>query len=113
MTFFVNKKDVACEQHPELGHITFRMLNERHGCVAGFQSGISVYTTLNYKTPGMHEDQEGFIVLEGRGWAKVGDEEFRLEPEVCFIAPAGTPHCIKRDPESEHVKVCWFHGAIS
>jgi quercetin dioxygenase-like cupin family protein len=52
-------------------------------------------------------------VLEGRGWAKVGDEEYRLEPEMCFIAPAGVLHCIKRDPDSEYVKLCWFHGAIA
>lgn len=113
MPYFVNRKDVPPEPHPELGHTTYRMLDERHGCVAGFQSGISVYTALEYPTPGVHEDQEGFVVLEGRGWAKVGDEEFRLEPEVCFIAPAGVPHCIKRDPDSEYVKVCWFHGAIA
>jgi len=113
MTHFINKKNVQGEPHTELGHTTYPMLDERHGCIAGFKSGISVYTTLEYLTPGVHEDQEGFVVLEGKGWAKVGDEECRLEPEMCFVAPAGVPHCIKRDPDSEHVKVCWFHGAIA
>ena len=59
-----------------------------------------------------HEDQEGFVVLAGRGWAKVGNEEFRMEPEVSFIAPAGVKHSIKSDEESEPVKVFWFHAAI-
>lgn len=111
MACFINKKDVQAEPHE--GHITYPMLDEQHGCVAGFRSGISIYTAQEYPTPGVHEDQEGFVVLEGRGWAKVGDEEFRLEPEMCFVAPAGVLHCIKRDPGSEYVKLCWFHGAIA
>ena len=110
MACFVNRKDVAGV--PMEGHVTYPMLDESHGCVAGFQSGITVYTTTEYPTTGVHEDQEGFVVMAGTGWAKVGDKESRLEPDVCFIAPAGTPHSIKRDPDSESLKVCWFHGAI-
>ena len=59
----------------------------------------------------MHEDEEfGFAVLEGAGWAKVGEEECRIEPDMCFVAPAGVKHRDEADPGSEHVKVCWFHG---
>jgi len=94
------------------GHVSYPMLDQSHGCVAGFCSGITVYTAAEYPTPGVHEDQEGFVVMEGTGWAKVGDEEYRLEPEVCFVAPAGVAHTVKRDSSSEHIKVCWFHGAI-
>ena len=111
MSYFVNRKNVQSLQSE--GHTAYPMLDESHGCVAGFKSGISVYTATEYPIPGVHEDQEGFVVLEGRGWAKVGDEECRLEPEMCFLAPAGVPHSIKRDPDSECVKVCWFHGAIN
>ena len=67
---------------------------------------------MEYAAPGIHADQEGFIVLEGPGWAIVGEEEFRLEPETSFIAPAGTPHRIRRDPDSVPVKVFWFHAAV-
>ncbi len=111
MSYFVNKKEVQAIQ--STGHTAFPMLDEPNGCVAGFKSGISVYTATEYPAPGVHTDQEGFVVLEGRGWAKVGNEEYPLEPEVCFVAPAGVPHSIKRDPNSEYVKVCWFHGAIN
>ena len=110
MSYFVNRRDVEGVQAE--GHTSYMMLDEAHGCVAGFKSGISIYTATEYPTPGVHDDQEGFVVLEGRGWARVGDEESRLEPEVCFIAPAGVAHSIKRDPDSAHIKVCWFHGAV-
>jgi mannose-6-phosphate isomerase-like protein (cupin superfamily) len=110
MSYFVNKKDLQGVQMQ--GHVSYPMLDESHGCVAGFCSGITTYTVTDYPTPGVHEDQEGFVVMEGTGWAKVGDEEYRLEPEVCFVAPAGVAHSIKRDPKSPYVKVCWFHGAI-
>ena len=110
MSYFINRKDVKAV-HLE-GVTNYPMLDESHGCTAGFCSGIAIFTTKEYLPPGAHEDQEGFVVLEGKGWAKVGDEEYRLEPEVCFIAPAGVKHSIKRDPESEYLKVHWFHGAI-
>ena len=37
---------------------------------------------------------------------------FVNKKEVCFVAPAGVEHAIKRDPDAPYVKVCWFHGAI-
>jgi len=110
MSYFVNRTDVEPERRT--GHISYPMLNESHGCLRGFSSGITYYTETEYPAPGIHEDQEGFVVMEGTGWAKVGEEEHRLEPDVCFVAPAGVAHTIKRDPASDHVKVCWFHGAV-
>jgi mannose-6-phosphate isomerase-like protein (cupin superfamily) len=111
MSYFVNKKQAQSVSAKE--NFSYPMLDESNGCVAGFKAGISVVTALEYSTPGVHQDQEGFVVLEGRGWAKIGAEECALEPEMCFIAPAGVPHSIKRDPGSAYVKVCWFHGAIA
>ena len=110
MSYFVNRKGI--KGLSDASHTTYPMLDETNGCLAGFSSGISLYTSTGYSKPGVHEDQEGFVVMEGKGWAKVGDEEYRLEPDICFIAPPGVPHTIKRDPESIHVKVCWFHGSI-
>jgi mannose-6-phosphate isomerase-like protein (cupin superfamily) len=111
MTYFANRKNVQAIRQG--AQISFPMLTEQNGCTAGFKAGITLYTSTEYSTPGVHDDQEGFIVLEGHGWAKIGDEESRIEPEVCFVAPAGVPHSIRRDLDSEHVKVCWFHGAIA
>ncbi len=110
MSYFMSKKDVEPIVKP--GHTTYYLLTEANGCVAGFRSGITLFNSTEYPAPGKHEDQEGFVVMEGRGWARIGSEEYRLEPDVCFVAPAGVTHSIKRDPDVEYVKVCWFHGAI-
>jgi mannose-6-phosphate isomerase-like protein (cupin superfamily) len=111
MSYFIARKDVQGTAMP--GHVSYRLLSEAHGCVAGFSSGITIYTGTEYPATGVHADQEGFVVMEGTGWARVGGEEHRLEPDVCFIAPAGVPHSIKRDAASPNLKVCWFHGAIT
>jgi mannose-6-phosphate isomerase-like protein (cupin superfamily) len=110
MSFFVSRTSV--ERIVREGTVTWPMLDESNGCVNGFRSGIMLYSRSEYPNAGVHEDQEGFVVLEGRGWAKVGSEEYRLEPDVCFVAPAGVAHAIKCDPGAEFVKVCWFHGAV-
>ena len=61
---------------------------------------------------GVHADQEGFLILEGRGKALFGDQEFDVYPGLTMIAPAGTTHSIKRDADSVPVKVFWFHSAV-
>jgi hypothetical protein len=110
VSYFVRRSDVV--GIPMEGHVSCPVLDASHGCVASFCSGITVHTATEYPATGLHDDQEGFVVLAGFGWARVGDEEFRLEPETCFLAPAGTPHSVRRDPESVPLAVCWFHGAI-
>lgn len=88
------------------------LLDSSNGCVKGCCAGTAFYSLTEYSTPGVHEDQEGFYVLEGTGWAKVGNEEFRIEHGTSFMAPAGTPHTMKRDSDSVPIKVFWFHSAI-
>ena len=88
------------------------LIDASHGAVNGFCMGISYYDREIYGEPGVHEDQEGFYVLEGTGVAKVGDQEFRVKPGTTFIAAKGAPHTIKRDRESGPVKVLWCHGAV-
>ena len=110
MPCYVRRKDVQGVPGP--GHVSYPLLKAEHGCLNGFSSGFTIYTATQYTPPGAHEDQEGFVVVEGWGWAKVGNEEFHLEPDTCFIAPAGVAHAIKKDRDSPDLKVCWFHGAI-
>jgi mannose-6-phosphate isomerase-like protein (cupin superfamily) len=77
------------------------------------QNCISYHFKIAYPRPQIHEDQEGFLVLEGIGWAKVGDQEFRIELETSFIVPAGVEHSIRRDKDSKSVKVFWLHESIA
>ena len=110
MSCFTRLKDK--QDSKGYGHNGYNLLDESNGCVNGACTGISLYTALEYSKPGVHADQEGFYVIEGTGWAKVGDEEFRVEPDTSFIAPAGVPHTVKRDPNCEAVKIIWFHSAV-
>jgi len=91
------------------GHLGYRLLNESNGCCGGSSTGVSVYFCEDYPTAATHEDQEGFFVFEGKGWAKVGDAEIRLEPEMSFIAQKGVAHCIKKDKDCKELKIFWFH----
>ena len=110
MSYFARREDVEPVFGP--GHSSHKLLGEANGCVNGCHTGISVYDATTYQTPGVHDDQEGFVVLSGSGWAKVGEEEQAIGPGTVFIAPQGVPHCIKTDSEEEPVAVFWFHAAI-
>ncbi|MBQ4536601.1 MAG: cupin domain-containing protein [Lachnospiraceae bacterium] len=92
----------------------YTLLDERHGCVNGSRCGVSFYALdeYDYTRMGAHDDQEGFLVLEGYGKAMIGGEELDLEPGMCFMIPAGVPHGMIRAKGSEYCKVFWFHAAI-
>ncbi len=109
MKCYISTKEV--EKSVGKGVIDYPLLDETNGCVAGCCTGITIYATTEY-TPNTHDDQEGFLIIEGEGWALVGEEEFRIEEETSFIVPAGVIHAIKRHPDSKPVKVFWFHAAI-
>ncbi len=111
MKYYINAKDVELCGDPniQMGH---DMLSEKQGCVNGCCSGLVYSYTSEYPTPAIHDDQEGFIIIEGSGWAKVGDQEFRLEPDVSFIVPKGVAHCVKKDPDIKHMKYFYFHAAV-
>lgn len=88
------------------------LIGKDQGATSGFCMGISHYAATDYGKPGIHEDQEGFYILEGRGTAKVGNEEFPVQPGTAFIANKGVPHTMKRDAGSGPIKVLWCHGAV-
>ncbi|MBV7273431.1 cupin domain-containing protein [Clostridium thailandense] len=110
MNYCVRLKDV--EQGRKEPYISYYLLGEKNGCVAGCRTGISIHSKTEWSTNEIHDDQEGFLVLEGTGWAKVGDSEFPIEPETAIMVPAGMVHALKRDPASKPIKVFWFHAAI-
>jgi mannose-6-phosphate isomerase-like protein (cupin superfamily) len=91
------------------GHLGYRLLNESNGCCSGSSTGVSVYFCEEYPQAASHDDQEGFYVFAGKGWAKIGDVEFRLEPGMSFVAPKGVAHCMKKDKDCDELKIFWFH----
>lgn len=92
---------------------TYRFLTAENGCVNGCASGTTVYADYEFSDrPGCHDDQEGFYVLEGEGYAKLDDMEFPIKAGDSFVALAGVKHTIKTKPGSVPVKVFWFHSAV-
>ena len=107
--YYVNLDDVMKEQGERR---SYQLLGEEHGCVNGCKCGVTIYDETEYLKSSVHEDQEGFLVLSGHGMAKVAEEEFPIKEGTSFIAPAGCFHVAKRDPDSEPLKIFWFHSAI-
>lgn len=92
-------------------HDYMELLNSENGCTAGCRTGLLYYRQTEFIQGGVHEDQEGFYVLEGHGEARVGSSEFEISEGSSFIAPAGKPHFICRDADCEYVKLFFFHAA--
>ncbi len=88
------------------------LIGKEQGATSGFCMGVSYYPSTEYGKPGIHDDQEGFYVLDGTGMAKVGDQEFAVQPGLGFIANKGVPHTMKRHADSAPIKVLWCHGAV-
>ena len=62
--------DSIIAQMPErTGHT---LLDEKQGCVKGCRMGVSLYRSTEYHMPQKHDDQEGFFVLDGKGYALGG-----------------------------------------
>lgn len=89
-----------------------QLLTAENGCVDDCVAGVTVYEDTEYQESDCHEDQEGFFVLEGTGYAKVDDEEFPISPGTAFMAPAGALHWLRRDENCPYVAALWFHSAL-
>ena len=107
--YYKYKKDAQLN-NAQSDHGTWRMLDESFGCAPGVYSAISFYKSEAYRPWEVHDDMESFIVLSGSGWAKVGDEEFRIEKDTCLVAPAGVRHCVKCDDRNDPLVMFWFHA---
>lgn len=110
MRLLVDQSDIAPEKYGEYEYIP--LLSEENGCLAGCRTGLLIYTQDEFRQGGVHEDQEGFFVLEGKGKALVGETELSLSPGSCFIVPPGLYHSIKRDPACDRITLFFFHAAI-
>ena len=105
---FVKESEVIAAEGERTG---YNLIDERHGCKNGAKCGISFYTRTEFHEGAEHDDQEGFYVLEGKGYARIDGEVLTMEPGVSFVIPAHTNHSMRRDPDYEYCKVFWFHAA--
>jgi quercetin dioxygenase-like cupin family protein len=95
---------------PQEGRDIYWLLT-RDGCTNGCSMALGCYNATEFVMTSGHKDQEGFYVLEGSGYAKIGDEIIRLTPGTAFLVPPGYDHGVKRDPDCECVKAIFFHAA--
>ena len=91
------------------GHGSFHLLGKAEGCVNDCAAGISYYSSKEYTPGAVHEFQEGFIVLSGSGYVRIGSEEFYVDKNTAFIAAAGQEHQMKCVDEADPLTVFWFH----
>lgn len=106
----INEKNITYHQNDS--HKGGTLIDSSNGGTNGFCMGVSEYFATEFGKAGVHDDQEGFYVLEGTGMAKIGDEIFSIEKGDSFIVPAGVEHILKKDKNSQTLKVLWAHGAI-
>jgi len=90
-------------------HEGAELIGLKNGTKNGFCIGISVYHSEHYGKPGIHNNQEGFYVIEGTGKAKIGDNEFSISPGMGFLVMANVAHTIKKDPNSIPIRLIWAH----
>lgn len=91
----------------------YKFLTAQNGCINGCCSGITCYSETEFNPQaGYHDDQEGFYVLEGEGYAKLDDMVFPIKEGDSFVALPGVRHTIRTNDESRPVKVFWFHSGV-
>ncbi len=105
-----NEKNISYLEN--LTHRGGSLIDEKAGAKNNFSMGISEYFAEEFNDPGIHDIQEGFYVLEGKGYAKIGENEFKVIKGDSFIVPAGVMHTLKKDKEVNLLKVLWSHGAV-
>ena len=106
-----HETEVDSDTHP--GHWGKTLIDADLSSVNGFLMGISEYDVEEYGESGIHEVQEGFYVVSGEGFVKLGEREFHVRAGSAFIAPAGLAHAIRKRPGGEPVRLVWAHGVVS
>ncbi|KAB7889780.1 cupin domain-containing protein [Poseidonibacter ostreae] len=102
-----------CDVNPNIcdTHRGKTLIDKTNGATNTFSFGISEYFSDEFGEEGIHDEQEGFYVIEGNGTAKIGSNIFDIEKGDAFIVPKGTKHTLKKSKNTNVLKVLWAHGA--
>ena len=104
---YVAQPDAARrQQHP--GAYSDPIFDADSAPVGAFCAMLNVFFSDEYPEPGVHEDNEGFFVVSGRGKMRIGGAEYDLVPGSAMVAPAGVRHAIKKTG-SEDLRVFLYH----
>ena len=77
----------------------------------GAMCGMMYCDVTEYGKLNEHDDQEGFLVLEGTGHFRIDDQEVSVCPDTCILIPAHVFHAFKKDADSPDMKIFYFHAA--
>ena len=77
----------------------------------GAMSGMMYCDVTEYGKLNEHDDQEGFLVLEGHGKFRIDEQEISVGPDMAILIPAHVFHAFKKDPDSPDMKIFYFHAA--
>jgi len=105
----INENEVI--YHTNDTHKGGSLIDDSLGARNDFCMGISEYFAEEFGKMGRHSVQEGFYVIEGNGYAKVADDEFSIKKGDSFLVPAGAEHVLRKNKNSQTLKVLWAHGA--
>jgi mannose-6-phosphate isomerase-like protein (cupin superfamily) len=74
---------------------------------------LNLFYSAEYPAvPGVHEDNEGFYVISGRGSIKIEEREYELIPGTAILVPAGLHHALRKTG-NEDLKVFIYHFPVS
>ena len=76
----------------------------------GALGGIMICDMEEYGPFGIHDDQEGFLILEGNGSFWCDDEEIKVSPDMAILIPPHVRHCFKKDTGTPDMKIFYFHA---
>ncbi|MBC5580471.1 cupin domain-containing protein [Anaerofilum sp. BX8] len=106
--FAYKSKEIT--QYP--GAYSWEYFSEEESACKGFKAMMNHFYNEEYIVPyGLHEDNEGFYVVSGKGKMIIGSEEYDLAPGVAMLAPAHVPHAIKKT-SCEELEIFLFHFPV-
>ena len=109
MKHYRNKEDAVLTE-TDAKHGFWKMMDEKTGCGSKVWSAIGYNADTESHFGAVHDDMEVFLVLEGSGWAMIGEEEFPIKKDTCYVAPAGVRHGTRSDSEEHPLRLYWFHA---
>ncbi|AEV29239.1 cupin domain-containing protein [Sphaerochaeta pleomorpha str. Grapes] len=104
--YVMNREPKVIKNFP--GAISQIVFDEENSPITGFSAMVNEFQNTEFLPFGIHEDNEGFFVLEGTGSMIVADEEFAISAGFSMIVPAHTVHAIRKTGEAK-LKIFLFH----
>ena len=90
-------------------HPSQLLVSGSNGCTLG----VTCCPDAAFGAPAVHEDQEGFVFVEGHGVALLDGKEYPVGPDTLMILQPGVAHAFKRAADSPTLRYFWFHAAAN